>query len=77
MDGKVAFEAKIKTSESEIKHLKRIAHNLKLKEYYIIKQDYYDFSRVIWLRIYNMESNSRKLITPQSFTPSLRVSAIL
>jgi predicted AAA+ superfamily ATPase len=47
IDGKSALEAKIKTSEFDIKHLKRIAKSLKLKEYYIITQDYYDLSRVI------------------------------
>lgn len=47
IDGKFAFETKIKTSEFDIRHLKRIANTLKLKEYYIITQDYYDFSRVI------------------------------
>lgn len=47
IDGKFAFEVKIKTSEFDIKRLKRIANSLKLKDYYIITQDYYDFSRVI------------------------------
>ena len=47
IDGKFAFEAKIKTSEFDIKRLKKIANTLKLKGYYIITQDYYDFSRVI------------------------------
>jgi len=47
VDGKFAFESKIGASEFDIKRLKRIANSLRLKEYYIITQNYYDFSRVI------------------------------
>jgi len=47
IDGRFAFEAKIKTSEFDIKRLKRIANSLRIKEYYIITHDYYDFPWVI------------------------------
>jgi len=47
IDGRFAFEAKIKTSEFDIKHLKRIANSLRIKEYYIITHDYYDLPWVI------------------------------
>jgi len=47
IDGRFAFEAKIKTSEFDIKRLKRIANSLRIKECYIITHDYYDFPWVI------------------------------
>jgi len=47
IDGRFAFEAKIKTSEFDIKHLKRIANSLRIKECYIITHYYYDFPWVI------------------------------
>ena len=47
IDGRFAFEAKIKTSEFDIKRLKKIANSLRIKEYYIITHDYYDLPWVI------------------------------
>jgi len=47
IDGRFAFEVKIKTSEFDIKRLKRIANSLRIKECYIITHDYYDLPWVI------------------------------
>jgi len=47
IDGRLAVEVKIKTSEFDMKRLKKTADSLNLTEHYIVTQKYSDLSRVI------------------------------
>ena len=47
LNNQIAFEVKVKADRSDWSRLKRVAENLKLKEYYLISRDYSELEGVI------------------------------
>ena len=47
LEEKLGFEVKQKATEFDVNRLQRVAKSLRLKEYYVISQNYSDLSRVI------------------------------